>query len=50
VSDTFLPDAIARTIPIWSSTFVAVGIALHLRSMLRECRSAGRCLHRIVGA
>lgn len=34
VSDIFLPDAIARTIPIWSSTLVAIGVALHLRGAL----------------
>jgi hypothetical protein len=35
VSDIFLPDPIARTIPIWSSALVATGIALHLRRLLR---------------
>jgi len=34
VSDIFLPDAIARTIPIWSSTLVALGVALHVRRLI----------------
>lgn len=36
VSDIFLPDVVARTIPIWSSALVAVAIALHVRGLLRE--------------
>ncbi|MCU0484152.1 MAG: hypothetical protein MUC54_07810 [Chloroflexi bacterium] len=40
VSDIFLPDVIARTIPIWSSALVAAGIALHLRGLVRaRCRA-----------
>jgi hypothetical protein len=35
VSDIFLPDVMARTIPIWSSALVATGIALHLRGLVR---------------
>jgi hypothetical protein len=31
VSDIFLPDAVARTIPIWSSALVVVAVLLHLR-------------------
>lgn len=31
VSDIFLPDPVARTIPIWASSAVAVAAALHLR-------------------
>jgi hypothetical protein len=38
VSDIFLPDAMARTIPIWSSALVAFGIALHLRHLARGRR------------
>lgn len=38
VSDIFLPDAVARTIPIWSSLLVALGIALHARPLLRRAR------------
>lgn len=36
VSDIFLPDVVARTIPIWATTLVAVGVALHLRAALRR--------------
>ncbi len=36
VSDIFLPDAIARTIPIWSSALVALGVVLHARGWWRE--------------
>jgi hypothetical protein len=39
VSDIFLPDAMARTIPTWSSALVAFGIALHVRHLVRERRS-----------
>jgi hypothetical protein len=35
VSDIFLPDAVARTIPLWSSALVALGIALHVRGLVR---------------
>ena len=35
VSDIFLPDVVARTIPAWSSALVALAIALHLRGALR---------------
>ena len=40
VSDIFLPDVMARTIPTWSSALVAIGIALHVRQLVRERRSA----------
>jgi hypothetical protein len=40
VSDIFLPDAIARTIPQWSTALVALGAALHLRS-IRAARRDG---------
>ena len=39
VSDIFLPDVVARTIPIWSSALVALGIFLHGRAF---AASAGR--------
>ncbi len=39
VSDIFLPDVVARTIPIWSSALVAFGIALHARGAWRVRRS-----------
>ena len=35
VSDIFLPDAIARTIPIWSSA-LGFGAVLHVRSAIRR--------------
>jgi hypothetical protein len=38
VSDIFLPDAIARTIPIWSSALVGLGVALHVGRLVRERR------------
>ncbi len=38
VSDIFLPDALARTIPIWSSALVATAAVLHLRAMSRPGR------------
>jgi hypothetical protein len=38
VSDIFLPDAVARTIPIWSTALVALAALLHARSALRSWR------------
>lgn len=38
VSDIWLPDPIARTIPQWSIPLVATGIVLHLRGLLAERR------------
>jgi hypothetical protein len=37
VSDIFLPDAVARTIPIWSTGLLAIAGVLHLRGLTR-CR------------
>jgi len=34
VSDIFLPDAVARTIPIWATALVAIAALLHVRSAL----------------
>jgi hypothetical protein len=34
VSDIFLPDAVARTIPIWATSLVVLSALLHLRSLL----------------
>jgi hypothetical protein len=34
VSDIFLPDAVARTIPIWSTGLLVLAAALHVRSAL----------------
>jgi hypothetical protein len=31
VSDIFLPDVVARTIPIWATSLVAIAVALHAR-------------------
>jgi hypothetical protein len=31
VSDIFLPDVVARTIPVWSSALVVIAMVLHLR-------------------
>ena len=42
VSDIFLPDLIARTIPVWSSALVAVGVGLHLRNLASDRRSGTR--------
>jgi hypothetical protein len=36
VSDIFLPDAIARTIPIWATSLLALGVALHVRGLWRS--------------
>jgi hypothetical protein len=39
VSDIFLPDAIARTIPQWSSALVALAVVLHVRSARAASRT-----------
>jgi hypothetical protein len=36
VSDIFLPDAAARTIPIWSTALIAAAIVLHGRAAMRR--------------
>jgi hypothetical protein len=36
VSDMFLPDALARTIPCWSIPLVGIGVALHVRAWGRR--------------
>jgi hypothetical protein len=38
VSDIFLPDALARTIPLWATTLVAIGAILHIRGVLLSIR------------
>lgn len=38
VSDIFLPDPIARTIPQWSIPLITFGALLHLRGISRERR------------
>lgn len=40
VSDIFLPDFLARTIPFWTTPLVILGFALHVRHGLRP-RSSG---------
>jgi hypothetical protein len=40
VSDIFLPDAVARTIPVWSSALIVLAIALHGRSVFRRTTGA----------
>jgi hypothetical protein len=40
VSDIFLPDAVARTIPAWSSALVATAAILHVRAVIRSRRVA----------
>ncbi len=41
VSDIFLPDAVARTIPIWSTALVILATLLHVRSALTRSRGRG---------
>jgi hypothetical protein len=36
VSDIFLPDVVARTIPIWSSALLVLAGVAHTRSFLRQ--------------
>jgi hypothetical protein len=38
VSDIFLPEPVARTIPIWATSLVALGSALHVRAFIRARR------------
>ena len=40
VSDIFLPDAVARTTPIWSSLLLALAAVLHARSAIRAARGS----------
>jgi len=42
VSDIFLPRPVARTIPIWSSALVVLGLALHTRPGWRSSQATGR--------
>ena len=35
VSDIFLPDSVARTIPIWSTALLVIAGLLHLRAIRR---------------
>jgi len=36
VSDILLPQALARTIPTWSSALVVLGLLLHARALTRS--------------
>lgn len=36
VSDIYLPDAVARTIPIWSTALLVMAGLLHARAALRD--------------
>jgi hypothetical protein len=42
VSDIFLPDALARTIPIWATSLLALGVALHLRGLRSKAKGGRR--------
>jgi hypothetical protein len=42
VSDIFLPDALARTIPIWAPSLVVLGLVLHVRGAVSGRRRAGQ--------
>src|SRR3990172_6015964 len=42
VSDIFLPDRLARTIPIWATSLVVLGATLHVRRALVDKRRRGR--------
>jgi hypothetical protein len=47
VSDIYLPDPIARTIPIWSTALIALAVALHARGANRSSRIPQRIATRI---
>jgi hypothetical protein len=36
VSDIFLPDAIARTIPVWATALLGLAAALHIRGAVAD--------------
>ena len=38
VSDIFLPDPVARTIPVWSTALIALAAVLHARALFRRRR------------
>ncbi len=46
VSDIFLPDAVARTIPIWSTGLLAIAGLLHIRAVVVS-RCGPRGTHRL---
>lgn len=41
VSDIYLPDALARTIPLWATALVATAVVLHGVGIARERRRRG---------
>ncbi len=41
VSDIFLPDAVARTIPTWSTALLVIAGLLHLRALRSSRRRPG---------
>lgn len=43
VSDIYLPDALARTTPLWSTSLIAIAALLHVRGILPG-RRAGAAL------
>ena len=46
VSDIFLPETVARTIPTWSTALVLLAAGLHARAALRARLEAGAGNHR----
>ena len=42
VSDIFLPDVVARTIPVWATSLVVIAAVLHLRAAARSPSAAMR--------
>jgi cytochrome c-type biogenesis protein CcmH/NrfF len=42
VSDIFLPDALARTIPLWSIPLVVLGSGLHIGRRITRRRAMQR--------
>ena len=39
VSDIYLPDTVARTIPVWSSALIVLAIGLHARPIIGAVRA-----------
>lgn len=39
VSDIYLPDALARTTPLWSTALIAIAVLLHVRGILAGRRA-----------
>jgi hypothetical protein len=49
VSDIFMPDVLARTLPLWSSAVLALAAALHIRSVWRGRHVARPRTHPALG-